>query len=274
MKKRKILLFIAKCALIAGWSGVLAIYVAVSKEILPLFIAGIVAAAAGLISAPILYLVASFPDKALKREWISYLTVEKEDGPTDFTAALEKTRLNYSNDGDPQKNTFLKPLYSNAKPLCDFTALNTGKIYYGCLVMANENLFKYSRFVNKVLPAVVIYSKDEYLNANPEELLKIAEKLETSNEGPLKNQTKFFTEMKLSEELAGDREIFMATILICKRQLPLGKFFSYRLFPVIAAPQTSLPAFAVDCKYWADELIYDFIRYEYGEAPYGEPFDI
>lgn len=274
MKKRKIMLFVAKCALFAGWFGLLAIYIAVSKEMLPLLIVGLITAVSGFVCSLTLFLVASFPDKKTKAEWFSYLFIESSDDTTDYAAELKKTRADFLNDGDPLKNTFLKPHYANAKPFCDFSTICTGKIFYGCLVLANENLFKYSRFVHKVLPAVVLYSVDDYFESNPEELIKIADLLEKNREGVLKNQTKYFKNVKLSDEVAGDREIYMSTVLICKRQLPFGQLFNYRLFPVIAAPHTDLPVFAVDSKYWSDKLIYNFIRYEYGNADYGEPFDI
>lgn len=176
----------------------------------------------------------------------------------DYAEELNAIRENYSK-SDPKSNIFDVPDYIAFRPLKNFKVFETGKIYYGSLVQANEELFKETR-VERVLPAVVVYSQEEYYEKNPEELGEIAHSLFANKENNcLKNETEYMFHMPVDESLTNGRKVYMSTLLINTKQFPLN-YISGGLFPIIADPEQSKSVFVIDSKYWTDKFLGNFIH--------------
>ena len=126
----------------------------------------------------------------------------------DFKAELNAVRDNYAADSSPDKNTVPKLKFTGAEKYFDFDVLNKGKIYYACLVQANNRLFKKTDNAYSVLPAVFVYSTEEYYEENPYALESIAGKIfEDRENNILKNETHYFTNVKVDESLTDGHEV-------------------------------------------------------------------
>lgn len=76
-------------------------------------------------------------------------------------------------------------------------------------------------------------------------------------------------------DLTDDRKVYMTDILVSRNHLPMGMIGGRRIMPIIADPKRQSSAFVVDCKYWTDKLINEYITA--GEDPpdtYGDPFGV
>ncbi|MDE6293566.1 MAG: hypothetical protein K2L88_02955, partial [Clostridiales bacterium] len=192
-------------------------------------------------------------------------------------AELEAVKRNYSADGTKGKNTFEKPVISDVQSFCDFSTLQSGEIYYGCLVRANEFLFNPSENTDEAFPALLLYSRDEHYKTSPEDLIEISDALyENRDNNSLRYETLYHFNEKLAGELTGGREVFMTDILICRAHVPMGMLGGLRIIPIIADPEKSKSCFVVDCKYWTNKLIHAYITTggEDDGPPdtYGNPF--
>ncbi len=181
----------------------------------------------------------------------------------DYKVELEKIRSNFATDNNPNKNHILgkyQSVASWAKPYYDNNVVKVGKIYFGALVQANNNLFKKTK-TNPVLPGVVIYSTDAYYESNPTKLKEIADKLFSDKaNNNLRFENRFFTNTLLPQELTDGKEVYMTSIMIARKHLPEYKLSGqHTLLPVIAAPGKSTSVYIVDCKYWTDDIIAHFI---------------
>lgn len=279
MTKNRMLLWITRAMGAVILIGLALIYVGADMAVKPLWIVGIAVFVAGAVVMLYIRFIMSRPDKGLVRRWQAYLTL-KEDEITDYAAELDIVNSNYKSDGSKNKNTFDKPMINNVKSFCDFSVLQSGDIYYGCMVQANNMLFEPPKHINEMtLPAVYIYSRDEYYKSNPKALTDIAEELyKNKYNNSLRFETLYQFNEKLDEELTGGREVFMTDILVHRDHLPLGVLGGLRIMPIIANPQASRSAFVVDCKYWTNKLIYAYIHTGIDgvddDPPdtYGEPF--
>ena len=259
------------------------LYCAYSFDDFRITIVSLVLIIVGLVCLIIFFILRSFPNKALKRRWLAfYLNYigylqKKEENPHqsfDYKEMLDGISKNYYSDTDKYKNRIEKANVNNAKYFYDYSVLNNGEINYGYLVMANDNLFKRSRMINATLPAVFVYSTDEYYKENPKELKAIVDwAYEDGLNGLLSDNRKNFFNVKVCSEQTGGREVYFTCLLVCRRQLPLG-YFMNGLLPVIANPEKSSSAFVVDCKYWTNDFANSYFDKEEEKDSYGDPFDI
>ena len=183
----------------------------------------------------------------------------------DCQAELETVRANFRADPDPKKNRIAVEAFENSAPHYDFSVIEKGKIYYAYLVEANRLLFEDKKFAMLTHPAVVLYSTEEYFEKNPTALKKLARYMFDNRNKKgwagkiLSNETFYFSNLQVPPELADGHEIFMTTIMIYRRHLPLG-YLTNSLLPIIANPLQSSAVFVVDVKYWTEALIGNFVH--------------
>lgn len=190
------------------------------------------------------------PELAAKRQkYLSYPVNKIED----FKEEIEITRANFKADNSPDKNAIpkVKPT-KKGKPFYDMSVIQSGNVYYACLVEANSLLFK-ENYTNLIMPAVVLYSTDEYYDSNPHELYKIASSFyDNKRNNVLRNDLKYFSNYKV--ETPEGRNVYMTTIMINRLHLPLG-FISGRIFPIVADPENCTSVFVADPEYWSKNLV-------------------
>ncbi len=265
--------------------GIIAIIYSVKQDDTFLLALGIPLALIGLVGAPTFFILNRRPDNGLKTRWLEYIQIaasrpdengEPSDIEIDYAAQLEKIRKNYGADGDIKKNRIGTPEFHINRSFLDKTVLQSGNIYYGHLVEANDRIFKESSNINEILPAVYIYGTDEYYNAHPEELKQLSESLFADRRNNfLANERAYFSNKKLPLSMTDGRTVYATTIPVCRKHLPFGRIGIYPILPVIADPEKSDAVFTVDCKYWTDDLIYKYMNYKIAlDNSYGEPFDI
>lgn len=184
------------------------------------------------------------------RERILALPLEER---FDGRAELETVRRNFA--AHPPK----KVAHGGSEALAydksyfDERVLKTGTICYGCIVMANGELWNKSEMTAKIMPAALIYSLDEYFADNPAELKKIAFAVFDVRKELIRDERRFFSNIPVPEALSGGREVYISAFMVYRSALPLG-CLSDRIFPVIASPKAR-SAFIVDKKYWSDALL-------------------
>lgn len=180
----------------------------------------------------------------------------------DYQKELEVVRMRFARDKSRRKNTFQPVHYlkAAAKPFFNFNVLETGKIFYGYIVQANEMLFSLKDLKYSVFPAVVIYSPDEYYERFPLTLKEIAEALFAERDNNILNEKEtYFLSQRVSDELTEGRVVYMTTIMIYRSHLPI-LLLSDSLIPLIADPNGKEPVFVVDEKYWTLGLIGNFLN--------------
>lgn len=184
---------------------------------------------------------------------------------TDYAAELEEMRRNFAEDAAPDKNTFkVTALKKIKEQFYDFSVINSGNIYYSALVEANKAGFKDSGEM-AIIPAVVVYSTDEYYAKRPYELNYIAEALyEDKSNNLLSNEHKYFSNLLVKSEEFKGRKVYITTIMLYREYLPLCKITGW-LLPVIANPENCPSVILTDCKYWTQKLI--------ASSVYGNPVD-
>lgn len=195
---------------------------------------------------------------SLKMEMSRNLQIDVQENP-DYRKEIETVRENFIADTNPDKNMTLKPGFGPNKIFHDRSVIATGKIRYGYVVEANNEMFRFKNLQTIALPGVVIYSTDEYFDTNPLALKKIANELYyNKRHNMLRNELKYFTARRLPDELTGGRDVYMTTIMFYRLHLPLGHLTD-SLLPIIADPEHT-GVFVVDPKYWTDALIGNFVH--------------
>lgn len=200
------------------------------------------------------YYLNSKPDKEITDRMTSY-SLYPEKKIEDYKGELATVRANYEADTSADKNVITTArIMKSFRPYYDRKVLSSGKIYYGQIVEANSRLFD-RNFKELILPAVVVYSPDEYYENYPYELGDIAKTLFADKRNNiLRNDLKYFSNVKVEESLTGGREVYISTIMVYRYHLPTG-YLKRGLFPVIADPQGCTSVFIVDSKYWTEGLI-------------------
>lgn len=223
----------------------------------PLYIICLVGLLIGIPLAIAGYSIAHQFTNSVKMKMSSYFRVEGEENP-DYLKEIETVRENFAADTDPDKNKTLDGFGPNKK-FYDRSVIATGKIRYGYLVEANSEMFRFKDLQTVAMPGVVIYSTDDYFDSHPLALKQIANTLfANKHSNILRNELKYFTAQRVSDELTGGREVYMTTIMFYRLHLPLG-YLSDSLMPLVADP--SCPAaFVVDVKYWTNPLIGNFVH--------------
>lgn len=279
MTRKKKLLWIFRSMAVPLAIGLILTYVGIQLSIMPAVIVGVIAFVLGAAGLVYIRIISKHPPKKLLKRWKAYLAVNASE-ITDYAAELETVEKNYRADDNKNKNVFERPVISDVQSFCDFSTLQNGKVYYGCLVRANELLFTPSENTDEAFPAMMLYSRDEHYKTAPEDLIKISDALyENRENNSLRYETLYHFNEKLDEELTEGREVFLTDVLICRAHVPMGMLGGLRIIPIIADPDRSKSCFVVDCKYWTDKLIHAYIHTggddEDGGPPdtYGNPFE-
>lgn len=189
---------------------------------------------------------------------------------------LNEIRKNYA------ENPLKKDLYEEnddmdwdgIDPLVKLEETDTGLLYqkgtihYGCLVQANDKLFKASPLTTA--PADIVYSTDEQIDRNPELLAKIAHRIFSykgldSKQVPeefrkiaalITDEMERFFELPVPECATGGIPVYITTVMVRARQLPKWKLEG-KILPVIAAPGTTKLVRILPKKYWSKQFIAD-----------------
>ncbi len=201
-----------------------------------------------------------YSDKIIKEQRERYATMPYVP-IDDYQKELAFVREQFEKDTSSFKNLVQTNGREFWKILSDRTAINAGKVCYGYLIQANTQLFT-SKNKYLALPATIVYSHDEYYEKKPLELQKIAYALfENRDNNGLGNETEYKIRIPVPQEICEGREVYFSSVLIDRHQLPFG-FLTSGLMPVIAHTQKETSIFVVDCKYWSNALITNFIRDE------------
>ena len=177
-----------------------------------------------------------------------------------FSAELAQIEKNFSADMTPQRNEFKVPRYNGSEKMADFFTLDHGKIYYGCVVQANELLFNVFRGMEMALPAVIVYSDDEYFSQNPSELIKVADYLYSHKDvNFLRDEYTVFSNLELHPEVVEERKVYATCVMICRRHLPMG-CLTGAILTVIADPENSTSTFVIDVKYWTENFVANYLE--------------
>lgn len=262
MKRHKLFKVIFNaCILIAAILFLVGIYFkteGVNMLFYSLLVGAVVIALIGIFFA----ISATRPDK----KWINQIGNYSFKGvkDTSYRDMLMAVREAYAADHDPKKNRIVKPDGYGAKPYLNFDALNNGKIVYGCLVMANENLYKESKHVHKSYPAVLIYSTDECFVDDPTPLVKIVKELyDNKDNNFLQNETSFYSHYELPKSITDGKNVYATSVLLYRYHLPLGFINNnMTIMPLIVGPDSCPSSFIVDAKYWPLELVYKYFNLE------------
>lgn len=277
MTRKKRLLWMFRFMLVPIVAGLILTYAGIELSVVPAVIVGVVAFVLGAAALVYIKIISKHPPRKMIKRWKAYLEI-KESEITDYAAELDIVRENYRADDKKSKNVFDKPVISDVQSFCDFSTLENGEIYYGCLLRANEQLFSPSENTDEAFPALLIYSRDEYYKSSPEDLIKIADALYENREtNMLRYETLYHFNEKLDSELTDGREVLLTDVLICRAQVPMGMLGGLRIIPIIANPEKSKSCFVVNCKYWTNKLIHAYITTgsdEDDDPPdtYGNPF--
>lgn len=277
MTRKKRLLWLFRSMFVPLLAGLILTYTGIELSVTPVVIVGVVAFVLGAAGLVYIKIISKHPPRKMIKRWKAYLQI-KEGEITDYAAELDAVTRNYRADSSKNKNVFDKPVISDVQSFCDFSTLQCGEIYYGCLVRANELLFSPSENTDEAFPAMLLYSRDEFYKSSPEELIKIADALYENREtNMLRYDTLYHFNEKLDDELTGGREVMLTDVLICRAHVPMGMLGGLRIIPIIANPEKSKSCFVVDCKYWTDKLIHAYITTgsDADDGPpdtYGDPF--
>lgn len=195
---------------------------------------------------------------SLKMDMSRNLQIAVQENP-DYRKEIETVRENFIADTNPDKNMTLKPGFGPNKVFHDRSVIATGKIRYGYVVEANNEMFRFKNLQTIALPGVVIYSTDEYFDENPLELKHIANEVYSNKRhNILRNELKYFTAQRLPDELTEGRDVYMTTIMFYRLHLPLG-YLTDSLLPIVADPEHT-GVFVVDPKYWTEPLVGNFVH--------------
>lgn len=218
------------------------------QELPALLWSGLATAAVGIVLLPVGYFLSTRADKALKLRFQKFAALPEKD-ITDFSAEISAMRGAYAAEKDPSSNRFFIRPFAGSSYVSDFDVLTRGKVVWGCLVQANNTLYQNKRIDMLPVPAVILYSPDEYFDGDPLELKYIAERLYQGKEGNfLRGESVFFTNKRLSDAVTNGREVYASCIMMYRPHLPLY-MATDALIPVIASPAEQ-SAFVLNLKYW------------------------
>lgn len=133
----------------------------------------------------------------------------------------------------------LKVIYKDSKKL-----IADGDIVLGHIIEAAPELLLEGEID---LPVTIIYSLDSQFSRG-EELEELASKVKESEIFTNSLEKRIFNE-KLPSSLVGDREVYMTTLILCRKHLPM-RVLSRELLPVIVMPDETNASIVVPKYYW------------------------
>ena len=139
--------------------------------------------------------------------------------------------------------------------------LINGKIVWGSIVQAHEDLFKGT---GEQLPASIVYSFDESIDSQPKKLDNISEKIFNVKSNNADPELKAFAEMladentislkvKVPASISDGLDCYLGFVMIEPDYLPKNKL-SKRLLPIIAMPDEYDTALLLPSKFWDSRL--------------------
>lgn len=146
------------------------------------------------------------------------------------------------------------------------TLISEGSICYGCIVQANELLFK--RFPNYDCPAEVIYSENPEIDEEPGILFGLAREIYSYKNKPLDEVPAGLRELVRVTTDEYDRSSFCGTIsdddgnklnfgltslMIFRKHIPKHKLCG-SVIPIIAAPGKCCSVMVLPQEYWSEEF--------------------
>ena len=141
--------------------------------------------------------------------------------------------------------------------------LRWGTIAWGSIVQANNNLFGPGPADH---PAMILFSDDRYIVADPYRLRQIGEQLFAAKGKDTTPDAQQFTDMlqaeytrvnslPLPDSLTNGRPVFITTLMIPRSRLPEG-YLKQPVFPVIIdRTQTPMSVTPLPVDFWSENLI-------------------
>ncbi len=209
------------------------------------------------------YRIAFVAGKGQKGDWAKYRSYPQGD-IEDYQKELEEIRSKFAGDGNPQENVFPKRYFTGSGPLYDFNVIKNGKIYYAYLVEAANAILTNKNLASSVMPAVVVYSTDEYYEKNPLALREIVKKIYTD----MRDDSEWYINEKVKDDSEEGRELILSSVMVYRNHLPTG-YLSDALIPIVANPDKSTSVFVVDFKYWTDNFIGNFANRRFMKTKIG-----
>lgn len=158
----------------------------------------------------------------------------------------------------------LSKLYTEKKVL-----LEQGKVYYACLLQANEKLFR--KFPPFDYPAQIIYATSAVTEENPLALGDMAEALfsyKYSKKTPPEEWREIVENIKNEKDRmafsvagrSGDAEFEakIRTIMVFRKHLPT-RVIKSGVIPVIACPEMCDSVLILPSQYWSEEFKEDWL---------------
>lgn len=148
------------------------------------------------------------------------------------------------------------------------TLIKKGNVFMGCIVQANENLYKWFPPLN--YPADMIYSPDPILGTDISRLYAIAEKLYSYKDRPqdapeelhelaewiTDEMTRFFN-VPLPDSLTGGKEVYITTFQVMRKNLP-GRKLQQNVLPILAAPGSCKSSAVLPIGFWSERFLSQF----------------
>lgn len=169
------------------------------------------------------------------------------------------------------KKTLPKPYWMNGDDLAVLyeeqrSLFQTGTVYYGYIVQANNYLFQKDPYIN--CPAAVLYSTDVRINRNPEILRKVGTWLfsyKNTDEAPEhvrrivdcitdEKERLFNVKIEINLKDGSQAVLYFTTIMIFRKHLP-GGMIKGSFLPVIASPNMFKTVMVLPKKYWTKDFI-------------------
>ena len=164
---------------------------------------------------------------------------------------------------DLEKMDPLNVIYREEK-----TLLKEGNVFMGCIVQANNNLFK--RFPPLNYPAVILYSPDPVLGTDGNRLYAIARKLFSYKDRPqdapeelrelagwITDEITRFFNVPLPDSLTGGKEVYITVFQVMRKNLP-GKKLRQNILPILAAPDSCKSATVLPKELWPERFVNQF----------------
>lgn len=145
-----------------------------------------------------------------------------------------------------------------------------GRIALGTIVQANEELFKTDNAMS--LPAVFLFSEDEYFLENPNKLIDMANKLYSlKGKETVDIEVKEFVDAitdeyttilnkKLPFSISNGRDVYYTTIIVHRMHIP-NIYLDRALYPLLVCPEKVDSSFILSSFYWSDGLENETLKY-------------